>query len=321
MTYRIPRRSALSALSAIAAAAAAGIAPMARAQAAPLRVGILPIIDTAPFYAAQQLGYFKDENLTVETTVVRGGAAGIPALAAGSLDVLYSNSPSVVLAIDRGIDLRVILQGSKIGRQPPDPGGLVKRKGDPFKTGKDLEGKIIVCNALRDLGWMFAVNWIKATGGDPERVQIIEAALTAQAEMLKQKRVDAALMLDPFFTLALNDPALELLDWPMSKVFPDGPAAFFIITPQLAAQRANEVRAFQRACKRGAAWLNANEGKDAAINLIAGYSSMAPDLIRRIKLPPANAEINVPSLPRVAQLMTNAGISPGSVDLRTKIFT
>jgi NitT/TauT family transport system substrate-binding protein len=319
MTYRVSRRSALGAIA--ASTVAASHARTARAQTAPLRVGIIPIVDTAPFYAAQQQGFFKDENLAVEATVVRGGAAGIPALAAGSLDVLYSNSTSVVLAIDRGIDLRLILQGSKIGRQPPDPGGLVKRKGDPFKTGKDLEGKIVTCNSLRDLGWMFAVGWIKATGGDPDRVQLVETAISAQAEALKQKRVDAALMLDPFFTLAVNDPALELLDWAMSKVFADGPAGLYVITPQLAAQRANDLRAFARACKRGAAWVNANAGKDAVVNLVAGYSSMTPDVIRRVKMPPANAEITASSLTRVTQLMTYTGVSPGSVDLRTKIFT
>jgi ABC-type nitrate/sulfonate/bicarbonate transport system substrate-binding protein len=128
-------------------------------------------------------------------------------------------------------------------------------------------------------------------------------------------------MLDPFFTLAVNDPALELLDWAMSKVFADGPAGLYVITPQLAAQRANDLRAFARACKRGAAWVNANAGKDAVVNLVAGYSSMTPDVIRRVKMPPANAEITASSLTRVTQLMTYTGVSPGSVDLRTKIFT
>jgi ABC-type nitrate/sulfonate/bicarbonate transport system substrate-binding protein len=40
----------------------------------------------------------------------------------------------------------------------------------------------------------------------------------AMVDAIKQKRADAALIIDPVFTVALDDPALELLDWPLSKV-------------------------------------------------------------------------------------------------------
>jgi len=321
MPEHIARRTAISALGSLSVAVAAGVAHTARAQNAPLRVGLLPIFDVAPFYAAQQQGYYAAEGVAVDPIIVRGGAAGIPALAGGSLDIIYSSSPSVVLAISRGIDLRIILQGILIGKTPPDPGAIVKRKGDLIKTGKDLEGKVVTANALRDLGWMFVEAWIKKTGGDTDKVQVVEVAIPAMAEALKAKRVDAAFILDPFMTIALSDPGLDLVDWPMSKVFADGPAAFYGITPQVAAQRPNDVRAFVRAYKRGAGWVNANLGKEALFSLIAGYSGMNLELVRRIKMPAANAQIIVSALPRVTALMNYTGVPSGNVDLRTKIFT
>jgi NitT/TauT family transport system substrate-binding protein len=238
----------------------------------------------------------------------------------GSLDVTYSNGTSIVQAIERGIDLRLAIEGTIMTSAPPDPGALLKRKGDPIRTGKDVEGKVVAVNALRDVQWMFVKAWVTATGGDPDKVQIIEFALPAMVDAIKSKRVDAALLIDPYMTAAFDDPALELLDWPMSKVFPGGPVAFFTITAETAQRRPNDIRAFVRAYKRGAAWVNANEGKEPFFNLVAEYTGLNPDLVRRMKPVPVPAEIIPGTLPRLTALMRQTGLLDTNVDLRAKIF-
>lgn len=318
MTHSISRRAGLLTLS--AALGGALIKP-ALADPIPLRVGIIPISGNAAYYAADKLGYFAAENLAVSSQVIRGGAAAIPAMVGGSLDITYSNGTSIVQAIERGIDLRLAIEGTIMTSAPPDPGALLKRKGDPIRTGKDVEGKVIAVNALRDVQWMFVKAWVSATGGDPEKVQIIEFALPAMADAIKQKRVDAALLIDPYMTAAFDDPALELLDWPMSKVFPGGPVAFFTITGEVAQRRPNDIRAFVRAYKRGAAWVNASQGKDPFFNLVAEYTGLNPDLVRRMKPVPVPADINPGTLSRLTTLMRQTGLLTANVDLRTKIFT
>jgi NitT/TauT family transport system substrate-binding protein len=318
MNYNVTRRAGLVALG---AAAMSGAVPRsAQADPIPLRVGIIPISGTAAYYAAQKQGFFAAENLAVSSTVIRGGAAAIPALVGGSFDVVYSNGTSIVQAIAKGIDLRIVIEGTIMGSAPPDPGALLKRKGEPIRNGKDLEGKVVAVNALRDVQWMFMKAWVAATGGDAEKVQIIEIALPAMVEALKQKRVDAALVIDPYMTVALDDPGIELLDWPMSKVFAGGPVAFFAVTPEMAQKRPQDVRAFVRAYKRGANWLNANEGKEPFFSLIAEYTGMNLDLVRRMKPVPAPAEIVPSTLPRLTTLMRQTGLLDTNVDLRTKIF-
>lgn len=303
-----------------AAAAVAALPARAAAQAAALRIGLIPIWDVAPYYAAEQQGYFAAENLSVGAQVVRGGAVAIPAMAGGTFDLVYSNGVSVVQAISRGIDLRIVIEGAPLGKAPPDPGALLKRKGDPFRTGADLEGKVVGVNALRDIQWMFVHAWIKATGGDPDKVQIVELGLPAMLDAIKAKRVDAALVLDPFLTIGLGDPQIELLDWPLSKVYPNGPTAFFVTTPEIAERRTADLRAFVRAYKRGVTWINANEGKDAFVELIAGFTKISPELIRRIKAPPANADVFPATLPALTALMLQTGLITANVDLRPKVF-
>jgi NitT/TauT family transport system substrate-binding protein len=312
------RRTALVGMS---AAAVTSLLPRtARAEPAQLRVGIIPIVGVAPYYAAVQQGYFGAENVAVTTQVVRAGAAAIPALVGNSFDIIYSNGTSIVEAIAKGIDLRIIIQSAPIGKTPPDPGALIRRKGEQLRSGKDLEGKVVAINAVRDTQWMFLKAWVKQTGGDPEKVQIIEVALPAMLEALKAKRVDAALVLDPFMTFAFGDPAVELLDWPLSKVYPGGSVAFFAITPQMAEQRPSDVRAFVRAYKRGVTWLDANEGTDAYFALLAGFTGLDQTVVRKMKLAPAHADIIPSVLPRLTALMTQTGLLTTPVDLRSKVF-
>ena len=223
----------------------------------PLRVALVPIWDVAPYYAAEQQGYLrggKSRADRADRARRRGRDSG--AWSAARSIWCTPTARASCRRSPRGIDLRIVIEGAPIGSRPPDPGALLKRKGEPLKTGKDLEGKVIGVNALRDVQWMLVTAWVKATGGDPDKVQIIEVPLPAMVDAIKAKRVDAALVLDPFMTMGLADPAIELLDWAMSRVYPGGPVAFFAITPELAAQPAERyprVRARRTsAARRGA---------------------------------------------------------------------
>lgn len=321
MTTPISRRTGLMTLAGAVTGAALPRVARAQTPAATLKVGLVPIWDVGPYYAAAAQGYFAAENLEVTAQVVRGGAVGIPAMLNGALDICYSNGTSIVTANARGIDLRIILQGTPVGAAPPDPGALLKRKSDPFKTGKDMEGKVIGVNVLGDVQWMFVQAWIKATGGDPSKVKIIEIAFPEMVAALKQGRVDAVLALDPFMTIGFGDPEIDRLDWILSRVYANGPVAFYCITPQTAETRAKDIRAYVRAYRRGAAWLNANQGKDAFYSLIAGFTGLQADLIRKMTQVPAHSDIEPNRLALLTRLMTQTGMITSNIDLRSKIFT
>lgn len=319
MTPSISRADALAAIG--SAAAAAALPRVAAADAAPLRAGMLPIADTAGFYAAQAQGYFTAENLAVTGERIQGGAAAIPALLGGSLDVVYANSISTAEAIERGLDLRIILEGTPVGKTPPDPAALLKRKGEPIRTGKDLEGKVAGVNAIRDFQWMIVRAWVKATGGDPDKVQYIEIPLPAMNDSIKAKRIDTALVIDPFMTTGLADPALELLAWPMSRVFAGGATSFYVVSGQLADQRPADVRSFMRAFRKGVNWCNANLGKDSFVELIASYTGLKPEIIREMRMIPVHADVVPSSLPVTTNLMVETGLLSHNVDLSRIVFS
>jgi NitT/TauT family transport system substrate-binding protein len=319
MTARISRRAGLATLG--AAVASSALPRAAAADPVPMNVGLVPIFDIAPYYAALAQGYFTAENIAPTAQIIRGGAAAIPALVQGSFDLVYANGTSIITANARDLDLRIVLEGAPLGQHPPDPGALLKRKGDTYKTGKDLEGKVIGVNALRDIQWMLVTAWVKATGGDPAKVQLIEVPLPSMVDTIKAKRVDTALVLDPFLTEGLGDPDIELLDWAMSRVYPGGPIAFWTVTPDLIARRPNDIRAFVRAYKRGAAWCNANMGKDPFVKMVSDYTKIPPDVVAKMVPVPCHAQIEPAGLPKLTAMMVQTGLPTGNVDLRTKIFS
>lgn len=317
----VSRREVLAALG---GTVAFSIVPAVRAgaQATPLRVSVIPIFDVASVFAAQAQGYFAEENLTISTDQVVGGTVGIPGLVSGDYDIVYSNAPSVVLAIDRGIDLRLLMQGAGVSNPPPAPVALIKRANDPIRTGKDLEGKIIAVNALSNIQWMIARSWVRATGGNPDKVTYLEFPIPAQLEAVRSKRVDAAMATDPFLTIGLEQKQdFALLDWAFNKVYADGPASYWVTSGQTAQTKAPTVRAFLRAYRKGVAWVNANHGQPALFALIAGYSHLDASLISKITIPRATYEVQPKKFPQLLSLMRDNGLLKNPVDLNAKVFT
>jgi len=318
MILPISRRTALTGLG---GALALLHAPRAgAAELDELHVSIVPIFDVAPLFAAKEQGYFASEGIAVTTQAVQGGVVGIPGLVSGAYDVSYSNSISTLMALERGIDLRIIAVGAPEEDQPPDPAGLVKRKGDPFRTGKDLEGKTVGVNARRDIEWLVVRGWIKATGGDPDKVDYREVPVPQALDALKSKQVDAALVLDPFLTIGLGKPDFELLAWPFQIVLPRTRPAFWVVTGATADRKAELVTRFIHGFRKGVAWVNANRGTEPYLKLVSSYTRIDPDLVKKIHVPP---ELETPDLGPIKELMAlmrEQGLLSKDIDVEAKVF-
>jgi NitT/TauT family transport system substrate-binding protein len=315
---------AISRRDAIVAAGGALVAwPMRRAVAADLpvvRVGIFPIFVVAPHVVADRMGYFTAEGISVVSQTVQGGTIGVPALVSGAFDILYSNTTAILTALERGIDLRIIVEGTRIPKQPPDPAALVQRKGAGLRSGKDVEGKVIAINAMFDIQWLIAQAWIKQTGGDPSKITYREVPLTAMMDALKSGQVDAAVLVDPFLAIALGDPNFELLDWAQSKVMPGYPSSLWVVTGETAKTKADLIRAYVRGFYKGAEWVNANIGDPDYMSLVASYTKTDPKLLAKMALNKQPLDIDVAGIDRVAALMKENGLLKTDLDLAAKIF-
>lgn len=304
----------------ICAAVALALSTSAEAQTTKLRVSIIPIVDTAPLFAALKQGYFAEQGLEIDTTPVVGGAVGIPGAVAGAYDIVYTNIVSSLSAKEEGLDIRIIASGSPSGVTPPDTAGLIKRKADPFKTGADLAGKIVGVNGRTSINWVFAAAWIKRTGGNIAKVQFREVPFPQMVDALKLKQVDVAHAIEPFLANGLRDPNLEILAWPFSTVMPGIRAAQWIVTGETAEKRPDAVRKFVTALHKGADWLNANNGSDAFYAVIAGYTRLDPERIKGMHLRDISVDNDLPAIRRLSGLMVELGMLKQEIDPTSMVF-
>jgi NitT/TauT family transport system substrate-binding protein len=318
MPIRLSRRGAITGLGASLALLRTRMAGAAEPDL--VRVSLVPIFDVAPLYAANAQGYFHAEGIEITIQAIQGGVVGIPGLVAGAYDVTYANSISTVLALARGIDIRIIGVGAPIEDHPPDPVGLLKRKGDPSRTGKDFEGRSIAINARRDIQWLVVREWVKATGGEPDKVDYREVPIPQALDALRSKQVDAALVLDPFLTVGLGGQEFELLAWPFQVVLPGMRPAFWVVTGATADKKSELVTRFVHALRKGVRWVNENAGKSAYLELVSGYTRIDPDLVRRIHVPPELDSVDLGPIDRVVALMRENGLLDIEVDVKAKVF-
>ncbi|MGH7035629.1 MAG: ABC transporter substrate-binding protein [Stellaceae bacterium] len=320
MTSKISRRAAL--LVGFGGTYAALRVSLARAaDSLPLvRVSIVPIFAVAAHFAAEKQGYFAQAGIAVTTHPVQGGAVGIPGLVSGGFDVLYANSISCLTALERGIDLRFIAEGAPIPKQPPDPGALLIRKGEKLHNGKDFEGKIIGVNAKYDIQWLVMQGWVRKTGGDVSKITYREVPLPSMLDAIKGKQVDGALVLDPFMTVGLSDPAFERAGWPLSTAMPGLPTSFWVVSGNVAGAKAPLIRAYRKAFLDGGRWINANLHKDAYDRLVASYTHTDPKLIAKMVASEQPLDIDVDAARRLAALMKENGLLKTDIDIKPKLF-
>lgn len=285
-----------------------------------LRVSTIPIIDTAPLQAAIAKGYFKDEGLEIDTTPTAGGAAGLPALAAGQVQIAFSNIISIVLAEKQGLGFQIIAAGSSTGDAPPDLAGLVTKKDAAFKTGKDFEGKTIAVNTRSNIIWLYARAWVKKTGGDPDKVTYLEVPFPQMLDAVRGGRVDGAFVVEPFLSAGLGSGSVGLVSWPYAETQKRIPVAQYVASKAYIQANAATIEKFVRAYNKGVDWINANKGSDEWAALIAGYTRLKPEQVKQTPIPPFLKMVDPAGMDASIALMKAHGLLEGTIDAKGMLY-
>jgi NitT/TauT family transport system substrate-binding protein len=298
------------------ALACLGAAPPARAEPQTLRVSIIPITDVTPLFAAIKQGYFEQEGLKIDTAPSAGAAAGIPGMVAGSYDIVYGNVVSMLLAAQSGLDVRVLAAGPNVPDTQDDTSAMVTRADSGIASGKDLEGKTVGVNTRNNVIWLYARAWIKATGGDPDKVTYREIPHPQMEDALRQKQVDAGFMVAPFATLALEKPDYKAIGHPYSEVQPGCDVGEYITTAKFLNEQADAAAKFARALRRGTEWYNAHRTEPEALDIVAGYTKLSPDVLKKLKLLPIPLKVNQAQMETTVKLMIENKLLRGPIEVR-----
>jgi NitT/TauT family transport system substrate-binding protein len=275
---------------AFAGALAACLAPPALA-ADKVAVGTGGSASDAPFYIAQDRGFFRDEGLDVDLIVLDSGAKVIAPLGTGELDV-GSGALSVGFwnALLRGVKFRIVAD-----RGHAEPGYLYQtvfmRKdlidSGRFKSLADLKGMRMGFAAQGVTSLSLLNEAAKFAGISYEDVTPVYLSFPQQIAALQNKALDGTLLIEPQATVAVNAGyGVRFMD--TNVFYPYQQISVIFYSDKFATQRKDVADRFMRAWLRGVRAYNnalkdgkiAGVGADAVVQTMAKSFNMNPALVR-----------------------------------------
>jgi NitT/TauT family transport system substrate-binding protein len=159
-------------------------------------VGAVPAVDTAGLYIAQQRGYFAAEGLRVKIEPIVSSELAISRQLAGVYDITFGGYVSYIQA-DAGqrAGLHIIAEGTTMG---PGEQGLLTMPGSRFTTLAGLRRASVALNVVNNVGTILVGSALAQVGLSPSDVKFVQIPFPDMAAALRNHRVDAAWMPEPF---------------------------------------------------------------------------------------------------------------------------
>jgi NitT/TauT family transport system substrate-binding protein len=287
------RRGGLAAVM-LAAVITAGTRSAAAADLAPIRIGVMPTIESGPLYIAAANGYFKEEGLDAELKFFDTDAQLRRAAAAGKVDVALADLDAALFADAAKHGFKFIAsQASDQSGYPTDALLIGKKPHDAgFRSVKDLPGKRVALT-LPGSGEQYSLMRIAHRYGiDPSGLKLVWLKTPAQEiAALSRGEVDAAAL--PFATvLKLYDAGKRGGVIRLSDLAQRQRGVVFVRAEAIEADR-SRIEKFVRAYRRGVAEYDmtfqqrGDEGDvlpgprfGEYLHLIAERTKLSPDLLK-----------------------------------------
>ncbi len=188
MSIRRPIPAVILVAAIAVGACTGGSAPSPTAGGTPLTVGLgfIPSVQFAPFYLAQQKGYYRDAGLQV-TFQNKIDPDLVTLVGQGTVDVGLADGTSVIPAVSQGIPIRYI---GTIYRQFPSV--VFAREASGIRTAADLKGRKIGIPGRFGSSWIMLQALLGSAGLKPSDVTIVDYPDFGQGAAVQQGAVDAA---------------------------------------------------------------------------------------------------------------------------------
>ncbi len=172
----------------------------ARAQALiPMRIATLPFDAGSEIFYGIEMGFFAKAGIDAKLETQQSGPAVAAAVAGGAIDAGFSNVVSIAAAFKRGIPFAFIACGAIYTTAAPSSVLMVKSDA-PIHSGRDLNGKTVGTNGLKNIGQYAPALWIDRNGGDSSTVKFVEIAPSEDYAAIDTRRLDACNVAEPQIT-------------------------------------------------------------------------------------------------------------------------
>jgi len=306
-----PRRVSRGTAIASVAFSSLGLAARPAWAQAALKVTVASSIteDISPLYYAIRNGQFGRAGLDVDVVSVRGGSVAMPAVVSGTYEMARVNLLSICTAHLRNIEIAIVAPQEVY--TPTSREALFQVAVDAsYKTGADLNGKVVAVVSLSDIDTLAAKAWVDKNGGDSKTLKYVELPNNAMAAALVQKRVDAAVIEPPYLDTSLAEGTSKTIGDPMGAIAGTYMISAFIARTDWATAHADAVRRFNTVWNEAAAYVNTHAAETAA--LVADFTKTDLAVIQKM-----HRTLNGTALdPAYVQPIIDLGAKYGLLDRR-----
>jgi NitT/TauT family transport system substrate-binding protein len=279
----------------------------------PVKVGVIPIVDVAPIYLGQKRGFFASRKIVLTMESGQGGAAIVPGVVSGQFQFGFSNMTSLLIAQTKNVPIKVVSNGvASTGVPGRDFGGITVKKDSPIRTAKDLAGKKVSVNTLKNIADTTVRESVRKAGGDPAGVNFVEMPFANMPAALDGGQVDAAWVVEPQLSQIVGAGG-RVVAWPYVDAAPNLTVAAYFTSTKLLADKPDLVKNFTAAMAESLAYADAHP--EEVRDIIGTYTKLDPSQRSKLTLPKWPAEINRASVATLAELGVRDGAITGTPDL------
>jgi NitT/TauT family transport system substrate-binding protein len=254
-----------------------------------------------------QQGFFRDRQLDVQVTPSQGGATVVPAVVSGDTDIGGSNLVSVLLAQGKDIPVKIVAPGTFVrGEREQDFSAILVAGDSDIRSPKDLEGKTLAVNTLKNVAELAAKASLAKQGVDVGEIELAEVDFPDMNGALTQGRVDAAFQIEPFVSLGVAE-GHRIIDRPYVGTKPGLQIGCYFTSEQYLSENGDVVERFQQGVADTAEAIARDPG--AFREFLPEASEIPPPAAQKAILPAWKADNDQASLDLTADLMERYGVT------------
>jgi NitT/TauT family transport system substrate-binding protein len=201
-----------------------------------LRVLLLPFMSFAPFFIAEQEGYFTEQGLDVEFVRMERGTEAIPALAQGDIDVYAGAiSVSILRAIQDG-EIRIVADKGFFDSDGCDYMTFLVRKdlidAGELGTVEGIRSKNLNMSVRGNIREFYSERLLNMYGLEVDDLELVAVPDATTGEALTKGTMDLAPITEPWATRFISDGSV--ISWmPAQQVLPGFHFAFIAYGPRI----------------------------------------------------------------------------------------
>lgn len=319
----------VSAKPAESGAASAAAAPLA--SGVTVRLGGLGGTPDRAIWTGQDKGLYAAQGINLDVTMYKSFSEMLPLLATGKLDAGAGGiSPGFFNALLSGVNVKVV---SDVTLTAPPPAGkhlsygLMVRKDleSQVKSVADMKGRTIAVNGSQGIGELQLNAILQTAGLTTADVDVQAIAFPDAFVALTNKKIDGALQVEPFITLALQQNiAFPLAD--LSKSMPNSPAQWLFYGTDFIKNQPAAGRRFLTAWTQSLRFLEDGWYKgtnhDEVVQLYLKHTQAKDPKTFEQQTPEqneVNANVNLQAIQQAEDYFTSRGWQKGKVDVNTVV--